>query len=577
MRGWLSNLRGDQSQRDSGSSAAAGNSSSSGAEAPPSTLPQSPPLTRGGNNNNDNDNDRRGTGRLTAGRSFRSGGNGGNGDGPANNNTSSGGGGGGGGGVIQALMAGRGGGAAFADAEMERKVSISARNLGDGVSRIVLAARMGGGSSGQSGNDPEEWKVRLLKLLGGSDEDNQRNSNGDSSALTEDGVASGGGNNEAPSDIDILLENSTCERFVLRCVENELPPNLIHCLRLLRVLELQHDHSVAQKQQQLRRSRRSDYGENNDGHEDDLIVPASPLSTQAAAKVSKLLCLLCSDPSVGEQLRPHLFGLLALSGASYPNSGVHIAAAASDVILAFSRSCLSASLVWFLHDRKMIVHMTDDIKELCAMTGSGPSSPSSSNNSSSGNNRCLYGKDAEEKGLWVIAIRTVVHLVSNSCHYQCVELLKDYDSAGGYHVLAYAISNSSMKHVPKLLELVTALVCCKIGATSSAMSSTPSSQEHLQDEGMLANYNDDSTDLAEAKMAMNTNAFEIMDDLMIRSLKLIVAYKAEHDGRRPDFSSTSDLTAMTDFAVKYAWDMTMQATTSIDDAENDVGVDPIAC
>ena len=36
--------------------------------------------------------------------------------------------------------------------------------------------------------------------------------------------------------IDILLENATCERFVLQCVENELPPNLIHCLRLLRVL-----------------------------------------------------------------------------------------------------------------------------------------------------------------------------------------------------------------------------------------------------------------------------------------------------------------------------------------------------
>lgn len=33
---------------------------------------------------------------------------------------------------------------------------------------------------------------------------------------------------DEPSDIDILLENSTCERFVLRCVENELPPNLIH-------------------------------------------------------------------------------------------------------------------------------------------------------------------------------------------------------------------------------------------------------------------------------------------------------------------------------------------------------------
>ena len=587
MRGWLSNLRGDQSQRDSAAASAGNtNSSSSGAEEPPSTLPQSPP-PRGGNNNNIDNSDHRRSGRLTAGRSHHyrgpgggGGGGGGNGrDSPANNNPSSGG--GGGGGVIQALMAGRGGGAAFADAEMERKVSISARNLGDGVSRIVLAARMGGGgggsSPGQSGNnDPEEWKVRLLKLLGGSDEDNKNNTDGNSSHSTQDGgAASGGeGNDEATSDIDILLENSTCERFVLRCVENELPPNLIHCLRLLRVLELQHDHSVAQKQQQQRRrSKRSDNGEdvekndNDDAQEeDDLIVPVSALSTQAAAKVSKLLCLLCSDPSVGEQLRPHLFGLLALSGASYPYSGVHIAAAASDVILAFSRNCLSASLVWFLHDRKMIVHMTDDIKELLAMTGkSGASSPTSSNNNSSSNNRCLYGKDAEEKGLWVVAIRTVVHLVSNSCHYQCVELLKDYDSAGGYHVLAYAISNSSIKHVPKLLELVTALVCCKIGATSSAI------DEQLQDEEMEGN---DSTDLAEARVAMNTNAFEIMDDLMVRSLKMIVAYKYAHDGARPDFTSSSDLTAMTDFSVKYAWDLTKKAATSSeDDAETDVGVD----
>ena len=558
MRGWLSNLRGDQSQRDN-NNAAARNS-----ETPPSTLPQSPPL-RGGNNN------RQVSGRLTAGRShhYRPGGGGGNGDGPTNNNnnnTPS----GGGGGVIQALMA-RSGGAAFADAEMERKVSMSARNLGDGVSRIVLAARMGGGggSSGQAGNDPEEWKVRLLKLLGGSDENNNE---GDSAALSDGGVASGGDNDdEAPSDIDILLENSTCERFVLRCVENELPPNLIHCLRLLRVLELQHDHSVAQKQQQLRRSRRSENGENDDSEqEDNRIVPASPLSTQAAAKVSKLLCLLCSDPSVGEQLRPHLFGLLALSGASYPNSGAHIASAASDVILAFSRSCLSASLVWFLHDRKMIVHMTDDIKELCAMTGTGATSPSSANNSvTSSNNRCLYGKDAEEKGLWVVAIRTVVHLVYNSCHYQCVELLKDYDSAGGYHVLAYAISNSSMKHVPKLLELVTTLVCCKIGSTN-VMSSFPSSNE---EEEMLGDEGNDSTDLAEAKVAMNTNAFEIMDDLMVRSLKLIVAYKADHEGRRPEFASSIDLSAMTDYSVRYAWDLTMQAVDSSDDTENDAGVD----
>jgi hypothetical protein len=580
MRGWLSNLRGDQNQRD----AAAANSSSTGGpgdaddgNAQPSTLPQSPPPRRGGGNNNNNDRER-GVGRLTAGRSHHyrpSGGAAGGGNADGSNNNASGGG-GGGGGVIQALMAGRGGGAAFADAEMERKVSISARNLGDGVSRIVLAARMGGGGGGSTGgsssgsNDPEEWKVSLLKLLGGSDEDNNNEAT-NKVGSGEDFSSSGNESSTPLSDIDILLENSSCERFVLRCVENELPPNLIHCLRLLRVLELQHDHSVAQKQQKQQQQQKEEVGEDTNSNP---IVPASPLSTQAAAKVSKLLCLLCSDPSVGEQLRPHLFGLLALSGASYPNSGVHIAAAASDVILAFSRNCLSASLVWFLHDRKMIVHMTDDIKELCAMDGTGASSTSSSSNNNSSNNRCLYGKDAEEKGLWVVALRTVVHLVSNSCHYQCVELLKDYDSAGGYQVLEYAISNSSMKHVPKLLELVTALVCCKIGATSSAMPSRELSSQQQQDDEMLAGESNDSIDLAESKVAMNTNAFEIMDELMLRSLKLILAYKAAHGGARPDFSSSSDFTAMSDFSVKYAWDLMKQsASSSDDDAENDVGID----
>jgi hypothetical protein len=45
------------------------------------------------------------------------------------------------------------------------------------------------------------------------------------------------GNRRAKNDIDVLLANSHCDKFVLRCMENELPPNLIHCMRLLRVLE----------------------------------------------------------------------------------------------------------------------------------------------------------------------------------------------------------------------------------------------------------------------------------------------------------------------------------------------------
>lgn len=521
-----------------------------------------------------------------------------------------------GGGVLAAMMAGhRSHAAAMADAEMERNVAIAARKLGDGVGKIVLAARMGSGG---------QWKERLLALLGGGDEDNDTNkaisgsggkdtmsrfpsSSSMANSTTNRSVNSttnsdGGGEEIAARDnandynfdpsspfspmggsavdepipdacnIDILLENSTCERFVLRCVENELPPNLIHCLRLLRVLELQHDVAyVNQQRQQVvveeekeERGNSVDYVRRNgleevDGRMKKVILTPGPVSCRVVLKVNTLLCLLCADPSVGEQLRPHLFGLLALSGASYPLSGVHIASAAGNVITAFSSNCLSSSLVWFLHDRKMIVHMTDDIKELCGMTRSptaGGGDEDSSQAISSASQRCMYGSEAESAGLWVIALRTVVHLVVNSCHFQCVELLKDYDGAGGYHILAYAIARSGPTHVTKLLELVTMLVCCRIASSMSVSSS----HEIMEGEGepgtelTRAVSDDHIVDIAENRVAMNTNAFEIMDDLMIKSIPLFEAYKLEHGGARPTFSGAS-LPEKTDFAVRYAWKM----------------------
>ena len=47
------------------------------------------------------------------------------------------------------------------DAEIDRRVSLSARNLCNGVQQIVMAAK------GKSGL---EWKSELLTLLGGSDD-----------------------------------------------------------------------------------------------------------------------------------------------------------------------------------------------------------------------------------------------------------------------------------------------------------------------------------------------------------------------------------------------------------------------
>ena len=348
------------------------------------------------------------------------------------------------------------------DSRMERNVSMAARNLGDGVQKIVMAAKGKQGSNG-------EWKGELLKLLG-SDNDK--------------------------SEIDALLENSGCEKFVLRCIENELPPNLIHCLRLLRVMELQHA---------------------NDAHEQGETNP-QPIGEGATTKVSKLLCKLCTDPSVGEQLRPHLFGLLALSGASYPPSGIHVAKASSEVIIAFAGFCLSKSLVQFLHERNMIMHMTDDIKELTGMSTSNAAQAPLS----------LYGQDAEKAGLWAIALKTVVNLVVFSCNHDCLEMLQDFKSAGGYDVLRYAVVNGTSKHGKDLIALIPLLTCC----------STESQEEAIQGDG--------------SKLATNQQAFDVVQDLMLKYNPLVKAYHDEHKGKRPDFSKEGAMQELVKYSLQTA-------------------------
>ena len=359
------------------------------------------------------------------------------------------------------------------DARMERLVAASSRSLGEGVQQIVMAAKAKTQAKG-------EWKEQLVQLL-----------------TTGAGSAS-----EAVSDVDVLLENSSCEKFLLRCVENELPPNLVHCLRLLRVLELQHA---------------ADHTQDRD---------IRPLGEQAARKVAKLLSLLCTDPVVGEQLRPHLFGLLALSGASYPPTGVHVARAASEVIVSLAEFCLSRQLIFFIHDRKMILHMTDDIKELCGMveaTGGAPAVP----------NGLTEGK-AEEAGLWAIACRTVVMLVSFSCQQQTVDLVKDFEAAGGFKVLRFAINRSTRKYGKELLELLPVLACC------------PNEAEEKDFDG-----EDD-------RLATNISAFDTMEDFLHRSNPLLHAYRAKHDGDRPDLDVGGTLEYLAQLSIDTAAQLRLQ-------------------
>jgi len=367
------------------------------------------------------------------------------------------------------------------DAKIERDVSAAARNLGDSVQKIVTAAKakQQQGSGGGAAGVGDEWKTELLELLGAKPP---------SSADRKDA--------KPKSDIDTLLANSSSEMFTLRCVENELPPNLIHCMRLLRVLELQHAAASA-------------------ASEGDGAPPPEPVSVIAASKVSRLLVALCVDPTVGEQIRPHLFGLLALSGASYPPSGVHVAQAASSVIKAFAENCLTRQLVWFIHDRKMVVHMTDDIKELCGMTSSKHGSPGATPSSPPSVPKGLSGSEAEKAGLWAIALETVVKLVSCSCRFQTTELVGDFESASGYKIYEFALRNSTAPHGRRIVELLPSLAGC------------PS----------------DATDNIDEKLATNARAFDIQEDLLLSSNPLLMnSYaKRRKAGQRPDLSDIGPL------------------------------------
>ena len=93
------------------------------------------------------------------------------------------------------------------------------------------------------------------------------------------------------------------------------------------------------------------------------MLPPGPISKTAASKVSRLLCL---DASVGEQLHPHLFRLLALSGA--PIHAVEYKLCHTILLCQLSESIVSV----VLNDWKMMVHMTGDIKGFCAMTPVSP-------------------------------------------------------------------------------------------------------------------------------------------------------------------------------------------------------------
>lgn len=156
--------------------------------------------------------------------------------------------------------------------------------------------------------------------------------------------------------------------FVKLCVDAGLPSNLVHCLRIMRVVEFEsamHDSvdevlSRSMDTTDADEASPSPRGDDNEA----AAAPTSPRlpdsdrprTERATERIGQLLVTLCRDKSagVGEQIKPHLPGLLSLAVSAYPPNGAHVQETARAVVEALMGGCLNSSMVWLLHYNKVL-------------------------------------------------------------------------------------------------------------------------------------------------------------------------------------------------------------------------------
>lgn len=283
------------------------------------------------------------------------------------------------------------------------------------VTATTVAGAAGAGSEAdESGAKRNRWAgtEELLNLLnggslGGEAEDRVRgyDSIAEVQAKMEDLVEQALVPESHGDLCGILLEEASASgggdrhhhpAFVKLCVDAGLPSNLVHCLRIMRVVEFEsamHDSednndnskndddmatvvagesfgSGEDEAVEVDSGKIEAEGGREEGAEEDAIiigqkasaaaavapaVPERPLTERATERIGRLLVTLCRDKSagVGEQIKPHLPGLLSLAVSAYPPNGAHVQETARSVVEALMGGCLNSSMVWLLHYNKV--------------------------------------------------------------------------------------------------------------------------------------------------------------------------------------------------------------------------------
>ena len=155
----------------------------------------------------------------------------------------------------------------------------------------------------------------------------------------------------------ILLRLKARPCFITACGSAGLAIELVNAMRLLRMLEIKNTKLL---------SRCIPSSSSSSSPSSSSFTEESRGKTfQASLAASKLLAHLCTRASTVEYLKPNLEKLLCYPISTLPVTGVHLQSHCATVVTSLCEGGLTADLVWFLHEVKVVKKMFNFLSELC--------------------------------------------------------------------------------------------------------------------------------------------------------------------------------------------------------------------
>jgi hypothetical protein len=341
---------------------------------------------------------------------------------------------------------------------------------------------------------------------------------------------------------EALLSYKSHPYFARLCVEASLPSNLVHCLRIMRVVEFETAKGAsgaASVPSQKFGWADEDLDLAGDGlpkrsEAEGWEEGISCLTIVATQRLTSLLVILVGsgEPGLAEQVKPHLRRLLSLAVSSSPRNGIHIQTSAQVVISALCRGGLTGAAVWPLHHNKVMPDLVDELRHLAglnvtALSCSQPGVPTPSSSGSGTTNLpstrssgggimqrlsrssprspthfgratsaaggadaaagvevCeLTGPEAEAAGMWVTALEATVDILRYGSAL-VPPLLSAFEQAEGYETILAMVQGTAQCRLAKMLELVCLLATAQAEKAQGLSSGAPSPPD---DEAFAAN------------------------------------------------------------------------------------------